>query len=207
MVSEFQHVSIAPNGKNEFDVLFNPNQYSLSKANQIADIGIPGLQAPILQFVHGNARTLDMELFFDTYEEQENVGQYTDKIYALLEIDPHTHVPPICTVTWGNLSFQGVLDHVQGKFTLFLPNGTPVRATLNVTFKEYLDLSQLVKQRPTESANHQKGRVIQRGDRLETIAHEEYGDPRKWRPIADANNLDDPSQLHPGMLLSIPPIV
>jgi hypothetical protein len=206
MPSEVQHVSITPNGKGEITAQFNPNQYSIARTNQLAEIAIPGLQAPILQYVHGNIRTLDMELFFDTYEKPEDVSTYTQKIYALLDVDPHTHVPPICDVKWGSFSFKGVLDHVQGKFTLFLPNGTPVRATLNVTFKEYNDVGQLVKERPTESADHHKGRVVRRGDRLETIAYEEYGDPQKWRSIADANNLDDPSHLHPGDLLSIPPL-
>src|SRR5215468_95857 len=51
-----------------FSVLFNPEEYTLNKDNNFASQAIPGLSGPILQFVHGNMRTLEMELFFDTYD-------------------------------------------------------------------------------------------------------------------------------------------
>jgi len=201
---EYTKVSIQPEGQDEIEVLFNPTNYSVDKANTIAEIAIPGLEAPILQYVHGNTRTLSMELFCDTYEEQTDVSEVTDDIYGLLEIDPDTHVAPICDIFWGSFSFRGVLDHCSGRFTLFLSDGTPVRATLTVVFKEYIDVEVLVRENPTQSADHRKTREVRAGDRLSSIAAEEYGDPAKWRPIADANNLDDPRQLEPGRVLVIP---
>jgi hypothetical protein len=201
---EFQRASIEPKGRAKFDVLFNPNQYGIDKSNLIAEAGIPGLEAPILQYVHGNTRTLSMDLFFDTYEERADVRKHTDQVYNLLLIDPHTHVPPICTITWGRFTFCGVLDHVSGKFTLFLADGSPARATLSVVFKEYIKVEVLVQEQMTQSADHRKTRVVQAGDRLFDIAYQEYGDAQKWRPIADANRIDDPLQLEPGRLLVIP---
>src|SRR6266568_4445053 len=118
--------SIEPEGQGAIVVLFNPTQYSIEKSNQIAEMNIPGLESPILQYVHGNTRTLAMELFFDTYEERTDVRKHTDKIYGLLNINPSTHAAPICKVSWGSFSFQGVLDHASGKFTLFLSDGIPV---------------------------------------------------------------------------------
>jgi hypothetical protein len=201
----FAKVTIAPEGEGQpITVLFNPTDYSLEKSNTIAEIAIPGLEAPILQYVHGNTRTLSMDLFCDTYEEGTDVSEITDQIYDLLYIDPETHVAPICDIFWGQFSFRGVLDHCSGKFTLFLADGTPVRATLSVAFKEYIDVEVLVRENPTQSADHRKGREVRAGDRLSSIAAEEYGDPAKWRPIADANNLDDPRRLEPGRLLMIP---
>jgi hypothetical protein len=142
--------------------------------------------------------------FVDTYEEQTSATEYTEKIYNLLNIDPDTHAPPICRVSWGQFRFRGVLDHASGKFTLFLADGTPVRATLSVVFKEYIDVSVLVREQPTQSADHRKTRVVKRGDRLDTIAATEYGDPRKWRQIATANDLEDVLHLEPGATLAIP---
>ena len=201
---EFQHIQIAPEGQASFDVLFNPTQYSVDKGNTIAQAAIPGLEAPILQYVHGNMSTLSMELFFDSYEEGYDVTEDTDQIYDLLYLDPSTHAPPICDLTWGTFQFTGVLDHVSGKFTLFLADGTPVRATLSVVFNEFIDVDVLVQEQPTESADHRKTRLVKSGDRIDNIAAEEYGDPAKWRPIAEANDLDDPSQLVPGYVLIIP---
>ncbi len=201
---ERQLISISPDGQDSFDVLFNPTEYSLGKANQIAEAAIPGLGAPILQYVHGNTRTLDMDLFFDTYEEGTDVTEETDNVYDLLLIDPDTHAPPICDLAWGSFTFRGVLDHVSGKFTLFLADGKPVRATLSVTFKEFIDVDALVRVQPTQSADHRKTRVVKSGDRIDNIASDEYGNPDEWRPIAEANNLDDPEHLQPGHVLIIP---
>ena len=47
--------------------MFNPEEYTLNKDNNFASQAVPGLSGPLLQFVHGNMRTLEMELFFDTY--------------------------------------------------------------------------------------------------------------------------------------------
>jgi Contractile injection system tube protein/LysM domain len=201
---EFKKATIEPQGKSTINVLFNPNSYTVDKSNQIAEAAIPGLQAPILQYVHGNTRSLNMELFFDTYEEQTDVRDYTAKIYDLLEIDADTHVPPICRITWGGFTFRGVMEHVSGRFSLFLPDGTPARANLTVTFKEYIEVEVLVKENPTQSADHRKTRLVRRGDRLPSIAFEEYADASKWRPIADANGIDDPNRLVVGARLVIP---
>jgi hypothetical protein len=202
---EFQRIQITPEGQDMFEVLFNPTQYSVDKGNTIAQAAIPGLEGPILQYVHGNMKTLSMDLFFDTYEERTTVTQRTNLIYSLLRPDPSTHAPPICHLRWGQFfRFVGVLDHVSGKFTLFLPNGTPVRATLSVVFNEYIDVGDLVKEQPTQSADHRKNRVVRAGDRIDNIAAEEYGDPAKWRPIAEANELDNPWLLQPGYVLVIP---
>lgn len=187
-------------------VLFNPAQYSLDKSNQLAEVAVPGLAAPIVQYVRGNTRSLAMELFFDTYEEQTDVREHTKKIYGLLAIQAKTHVPPICTFTWGAFNFRCVLERVSGRFTLFLPDGTPVRATLNVTFKEFIDVEVLVRATPTESSDLTKTYAVQRGDTLSGIAAREYGDPAPWRAIAEANRIANPRLLAPGQTLVIPPL-
>lgn len=204
---DLQKVTITPQGSGPITVLFNPTNYTVAKANQIAETGIPGLDAPILQYVHGNTRTLSMDLFCDTYEEHRDVTTETKKIYNLLEIDASTHAPPVCDIRWGTFHFTGVLDHVSGQFTLFLADGTPVRATLNVSFKEYIPVEVLVMQHPTQSADHYKQRVVRSGDRIDSIAAEEYGTPACWRKIAEANGLEDPGRLLPGEYLTIPPVV
>lgn len=129
-----------PDGE-EIKVLFNPTQYRLSKSNQFAEVAIPGLAAPLLQFGRGNAHTLSMQLFFDTYtyDAGKDVRQYTKKVTDLLNIDEELHAPPVCLFSWGNLQFIGVLERAEQNFTLFDSDGIPVRATVDVTFKEYYE--------------------------------------------------------------------
>jgi nucleoid-associated protein YgaU len=196
-------------------VQFNPPEYTIGKAAQIAEIAIPGIDAPILQFVRGQTRTLALELFFDTTRlgstatRAVDVRLLTDPVAQLGRIQPRIHAPPRITFIWGlGLSFRAIVDNVQQKFTLFNPAGIPVRATLTVGFKEYKTLEEQLKELNLQSADHTKLRVVRARDTLARIAFEEYGDAAMWRVIADRNRdqLTDLRRLRPGMRLAIPAI-
>lgn len=204
------------------EVLFNPADYSLDKGNTYQSTTLPGLATPVTQFVAGNADTLTMELFFDTYAKssrhaavqlREDVRNYTRKLSRLLDMDPELHAPPICQFIWGpplgspeGIQFTGTIERLTQKFTLFLDDGTPVRATLNVTFKEYKTVKQQLQEIGRQSADRTKRRVVTDGDSLWLYASTEYGDPATWRVIADANPIENPRILQPGTPLELPPL-
>lgn len=189
-------------------VLFNPAEYTLEKGNTFQQTALPGLGSPITQFTSGGAETLTMELFFDTYTDKagEDVRNYTDRVTDLLQINADLHAPPICLFQWGRVSFKAVLERVSRRFTMFLSDGTPVRAVLNVTFREYKTLAEQLPQPPRQSADRTKRWVVKQGDSLWAIAAQVYDDPGRWRPIAIANSILRPRQLTPGMELVIPPL-
>lgn len=182
--------------------MFNPEEYTLDKANNFAEIGIPGLEAPPIQYVRGNLKTLKMDLFFDTYENRKDVRKFTQKITGLLEKNSTTKAPPILLFSWGQLNFRCVLDSVNQKFTMFLNDGTPVRATLSVNFKEFQSVEVEIKQGlfigPPTVQN------IVEGETLSGIAGKALGDPGAWKEIAELNNIDDPRNIPPGTELIIP---
>src|SRR5581483_9864896 len=87
-------------------VLFNPEEYSVNRDNNFAQVAVPGLRAPLLQFIHGNMQTLEMELLVDSYESHSVNGKtvnapnsdvrlLTNQIVGLLDINPETHAPPV----------------------------------------------------------------------------------------------------------------
>jgi contractile injection system tube protein len=204
-----------PNLPPVIPVLFNPPEYTITKGAQIAEIAIPGIDAPILQFIRGQTRTLALELFFDgtrvgsSLTRAGDVRLLLEPVVQLGRIQPNTHAPPRIRFIWGvGLSFRGIVDSIQQKFTLFTPAGIPVRATLTLSIKEYKTLEEQLKELNLQSADHTKRRVVRRGDTLDRIAFEEYGDPGKWRPIADANTdlVPDPRRLTPGIEIAIPAI-
>jgi len=192
--------------KDVIPVCFNPADYSLDKSNQYQDTSIPGLQSPVIQFVSGGAQTLTLELFFDTYEKQKDVREYTKKIDALVNIDPDIHAPPVCKFVWGGLEFKAVVEKVTKKFTMFLSDGIPVRATINLTFKEYKTVEEQLQEIKRQSSDRTKLWTVREGDSLWSIAAVEYGDQGEWRHIAKTNEIVNPRILPPGTLLEIPPL-
>jgi hypothetical protein len=218
----FQRLKITPEDGSPFDVLYNPEKYTLNKGVQFAEIGIPGLDSPVLQFVRGQNEKVTLELFYDT-TDGGTVGDVTDvrtetvKVYDLMKILPDTHAPPRCQLEWGtggqlfsygsSLNPRCVVESVSEEFSLFSPDGVPLRAKLNVTFREYKTVEEQVAESPRHSSDRTKVRVVARGDTLALISWLEYGDATQWRRIADANALANPRLLTPGASLLIPSAV
>jgi hypothetical protein len=185
-------------------VRFNPEEYNLNRDNNFAQAAIPGRSSPLLQFTHGNMRTLEMELLFDTYEQLRDVREETTKLTRLLDINPETHAPPVLLFVWGSLRFQCVLARANQKFVLFLPSGQPVRARVQVTFNEFSNSSLEAKEIKRETADFTKVHVVGQGDTLSSIAAKVYANATLWRPLAIRNGIDDPRTIAPGQRLVVP---
>lgn len=185
---------------------FNPEEYSVDKSMNYGEQTVAGITTPLTQFVSGQSETLSMELFFDVTEDEatDDVRDKTKRLDALLSIDGQLHAPPKCRFVWGTLEFKAVLESANKRFTLFQRDGTPLRARADVSFKRYRTPAEQSKSEPKQSADRRTVWEVTASDTLWLIADEEYGDPAKWRPIAAANDLDEPRQLEPGTALTIP---
>jgi hypothetical protein len=191
----------------EIEVLFNPNQVQINKTGwRISERGLT---------TSNDLATLTIELFFDTTltgSPPDNVQQYTKKVFNLTHprIGTSSKRPPRCQLVWGTIGGNdsvllpdGVLESVTKTLTQFLEDGTPVRATLNCTFREWTEPE---KQQKEDNLIDDPVRIVKRGETLSSIAHEEYGNPNLWRIIAAENQLDNPRKLSPGLVLTIPPL-
>jgi hypothetical protein len=193
------------------NVRFNPKEYTFTKNAPWKEQNIHGLNVPGLEWTSGGPLILAVELFFDVYEmkgDDRDVRKFTNKIEDLTLVDGSVHHPPDCLFIWGKkLAFRCVLTHLKQRFTLFLEDGTPVRAVLDCVFTEYREHpDEDLKAEKRHSPDHTKRRVVKQGDTLSWIAGKEYGDPSKWRIIADANRIDNPMDLTTGQQLLIPPL-
>jgi nucleoid-associated protein YgaU len=198
-------------------VLFNPTEYSFDRSNSYKATPVPGLGAPLLQFVNGESDQLSMSLFLDDYtdprgptslqmKETDPLGKRLRDLTRLLEIDRDLHAPPPVRFNWGPLEFDAVIEKIGRKVTMFHPDGSPARVTLSVNFKEYRTLRQLIEEPRRESADKTKRRVVVGRESLWLIASREYDHAGEWVRIARANDLDDPREIAPGDWLELPPI-
>lgn len=195
------------NANTEVDVRFNPTEYSIEYSNSFQETAPPGLSNPIIQFVNGNTQVLTMELLFDSYtDKREDVSKATNRFTQLVSIDGDLHAPPRVEFSWGVISFRAVVEKVSQRYTMFLADGTPVRATLTVTFKQYQSISEQLKNPPRNSADKTKRRVFERHDSVWLMAAREYGEARYWRLIAATNRIEDPTDIEPGTVLTLPPL-
>lgn len=199
----------------DIEVEFNPTEYNLSNSIQYSEKNIPGLDGPIGQYIAGNSTTLNVTLLFNTYrpptpanpvEGGEDVTEYTKKIVALTLIDGTLHRVPKVTFSWGSINFTGMITEVKESYTMFLPDGKPVRAKVDVTFKSVYRISTDKRISPLESPDRTKVKTVMQGDSLWSIAAKEYEDPEKWRVIARENHILNPLKIYPGQTLRLPPL-
>lgn len=193
-------------------VLFNPEDYTVNREVNWAQASIPGLSAPLLQFVSGAMQTLEMELLMDSREDHTGVSagsdirNQTSQVVGLMDIDPTTHAPPVVLFAWGSLTFTCVLARVTQRFIMFRPDGVPIRARLQVTFNEFRDVELEAEEVKRETANYSKRHTVSEQETISSIAASTYGDPTLWRPLALLNGIDNPRDLPVGLQLAIPPL-
>lgn len=122
---------------------YNPKEVSIDKSVPWNKHKNPKGDVPMLEFTNAENRSLSLELFFDGFEKGKSVQGQIELLTQMTRIrqgvsaetDKH---PPRVLVTWGpNFpKFQGVIESLGTKYTMFLDDGTPVRATCTLKLKE-----------------------------------------------------------------------
>jgi hypothetical protein len=131
--------------KVDFVAQYNPKEVTVEKSltwnpspNKKGDL-------PDLEFASSGGRTLSMELLFDGYEDNVDVAKvYVSKLNLLCSImkteGPEEYMrPSMVQVQWPDGSyapFEGVIQSVSTKYTMFSPEGFPVRATCSIKIAE-----------------------------------------------------------------------
>jgi hypothetical protein len=202
----------------KLEVPFNPTEYSIDRETTFAEVAIPGLDAPVLQYVRGNGDRMTFELFLDVTDTmkdgQVETGQsvrdlFVEPLQHLLLQHEELHAPPPVRVLWGNtiVMQSAVATSLSVKYVLFDTEGLPVRATANLTLREHHSAADQLGDRRLESPDLTNVATIRQGDTLPAIAFREYGDARQWRQIGVANDLSNPLALTPGEQIVVPKIL
>jgi hypothetical protein len=142
-MSNWQTVTITnlENSGQKVHALFNPKEIAIAKKVPWNKVKGDKSDSPAVEFTNAEPETLALELFFDTYEEKVDV--YDHYIVSLRSLclapdgaEGEAKHPPRVLVTWGDkafLKFEGVITSLNVKYTMFLPDGTPVRATATMS--------------------------------------------------------------------------
>lgn len=100
--------------------------------------------------------------------------------------------------------FKCIVENIKQEFSLFSPQGVPLRATLTVTLREYKTLDDQLRSLNRTSPDRTHSHVLGRGETLSSVSGQYYQRPGDWRAIAEANGIEDPRRLTPGLILTVP---
>jgi hypothetical protein len=197
-------VNVSVDPEQSIDVLFNPTDYGINRGANYTEMPVPGLRTPILQFIRGEAQTIDLELFLDGTNKRQPIETDLNKLRKFVNIESELHAPPVCRFEWGDVRFQGVVTSLKEKFQLFAEDGRVLRARVTLSIKSYESAEVQLRELRRSSPDRTRVRVFREGESLALIAKETYGDPRLWRLIAIENNIQRPRFVEPGTPLRIP---
>jgi hypothetical protein len=116
------------------------------------------------------------------------------------------HRPNKLFIIWGYFMFPGVLSSMDINYTLFRPNGTPLRAKVNLTFKRDNEAKSKILQMNLLSADLTHMRTMREGNRLDQICNAIYQSPRFQLEVAKANGLTTFRQDLTGRKMEFPPV-
>lgn len=196
-------------GKIEFQ--FNPRELTLSKSAAWTRMsGRDNKRSGPPQYNGPQPSKLSLEMFFDASDTQNSsVVKRVEALFACCVPTDNSFQrkkgsPPWVLFRWGSLTgFLAYISSVSVRYTLFTAGGMPVRATVSVTLEELA--GDAPRQNPTSGGKvPQRVHVTVQGDTLQAIAYREYGNPALWRAVAEANGIDDPMRLRPGISVLLP---
>jgi nucleoid-associated protein YgaU len=186
---------------------FNPKDYSISRtAGWSSPVAKKGEAAS--EYLGAKPAEITVEMFLDESQKTDgNIAKTVDKVLGCLDAHKGTGDSPSAPYVlfqWGDaIRFRGTLTAVDARYTMFRGRGIPVRGSATLRIKEMTTPAS--RQNPTSGGpGGHRTHVMRAGDTLASVAYEEYGDPSRWRDLAAANTIDDPTRVPTGSSLLVP---
>jgi hypothetical protein len=202
----------APGGERESIAFqFNPKEVTIQKTAKWERKTAKGAKkAGPPEFSGSEPCKLTLEMFFDASGKHDgSVVAAVEKLFSCCvpteeSMGKNKPTPPLVVLHWGKIaSFPAFVTSVSAKYTLFSPDGVPIRALCSVALEEMPN--EPWRQNPTSGGQSvRRSHTMIDGDSLASLAYAEYGDPTMWRAIAAYNRIDDPMRLAPGTTLVLP---
>ncbi len=207
----------------EFQVLVNPEQIKQKFTTVFDDDQPDGTTGAELRFRVQKPQSFETELVFDGTgviandllpgsnllgtKHVESVDAQIERFKAIVfKYNGDTHAPNLLQVQWGSFLFRGKLKDLTLTYTLFKPDGTPLRAKAKCVFVASIADSLRAAQERSESPDLTHIRIQKEEETLPLMAHRIYKDPGYYREVAQANKLKSLRRIPVGTTLYFPPI-
>jgi nucleoid-associated protein YgaU len=210
----------------KFEVQVNPENYSVSYGVNYANPA-PGNQpagsvATQLEYASSTPQNMSFQFLFDTSGvlkdaaspialpipgEVEDLAKAIDDFMAVvIDYQSADHQPSYLILKWGTLLFKCRLVTMTINYKLFKPDGTPIRAVANCSFRGTIEENLQLAIKNNQSPDLTHIRTVKDGDTLPLMAFRIYGDANLYLEVAKVNKLKNFRQLETGQELFFPPI-
>jgi hypothetical protein len=204
------------NPPNEFELPVNPEQFSQRLKVKQDERRPSGSQGNDDRFLSTAPEELRLEFVFDgtgtimgyTQPDKTVPLQLQDLKDVVYTLDGDIHQPKFLKVILGTdvAPFYCKMVDLQITFTLFDPDGMPLRAKISATFKGFTDPRFRVAKERKSSPDLTHIRSVQAGDQFPLMVYNIYKDPSLYLEVARANGLVNFRKLESGQEIFFPPV-
>lgn len=202
--------------KPKFEVMLNPSSYSRELSIEYSKSKTLGQHGGESKFSAYRPETVKFDLILDgtgvvptssgsgqTSAVKTQIKQLESVVYGY---DGEEHEPNPVRLLWGSLILFGRLTAMSLDYTLFKPNGEPLRAKVNLSFRGFMSATEesLRANRSSPDLTHRV--EVKAGDTLPLLCHRIYQDSSYYPEVARVNNLSNFRHLEPGTRLYFPPL-
>lgn len=193
----------------EYVAFLNPAEVKRSWDFEYAEENADGTTASSLVWKRIKPQKYNLKFPLDGTGATGTRIEVSEKLKELFEVvgfSGEAHEPHYLRLIWGELDLYCVVSKIDVTYSLFRPDGTPLRALVEATFTESIDDKTRVLQEDKSSPDRLHVREVKAGDTLPGLAYEFYRDATRYLQLAIANDLDDFRSLQVGTRLLFPPI-
>ena len=206
--------TVKVNDNDKFRVMINPEKYEYGQKINYNTDSTSGSIASELKYKSTETNNLKFDIILDgtgaVGDSGSEVKEVSDQLKDLKKIvhgyDGKKHEPNHVRTLWGDRVFFGRLEGINTTYTMFKPNGKPLRAKVSLSFKSFLTPQQEALMTNKSSPDLTHVVEFKAGDTLPQICYKIYNDALYYKDVAMANNLTDFRNIKPGTILKFPPV-
>ncbi|MFM2376230.1 MAG: hypothetical protein RLZZ165_1327 [Bacteroidota bacterium] len=209
-------IAVLDNPTKYFEVMYNPTSYGKSFRNVYDKRQAINTTGSKQRFLVNESDQLKFKLILEgspvataglitlPFTSHSVTDQLADFLKIAQRMVGGRHKPNDLKISWGKMSFEGVLLSAEVTYTAFDRSGNPLRAEVDTVFEGKMNdpAGIAIKNSPDLSHTY----TVMDGDTLPAIADRYYGDVELHPLIATHNALDNLRRLKTGTTLTIPPI-
>lgn len=188
---------------------FAPEKYDTMEQQTVLRLLMAGNHEPESQYGGSQGEDFSFEVVIDATGaggSKRDVDSDLSALQSATGYNGSLHQINFLTIVWGKFIRTAVLRGLTVKYTLFKPDGTPLRATVTLQFRKHVPRLISLLQARLSSPDLTQERIVRRGDRLDLLCQRHYRDQRHYLSVAQANNLTSFRFLAEGAELVLPPI-
>ncbi len=197
------------------EVQINPSSLKYARKTAFNGGKNAGTSVPAKTFYMLKATSLSFNFIFDeTGVLPLRMGRADKTIPEMIEhlekvayrINGETHQPNFLKLSWGCFVYKGRLTKLDYDYTLFRPDGSPLRVKVTLDIDGYLDPLSEARTVGRQSPDLTRVVRLSDGQTLALWCERIYGDPSYCVDVAHANGFAGFRDIRPGTEVVFPPL-